>query len=136
MKIKDKRSTTSWVPAVEILNEVLPHFRKQNFAGIRRVVLLDQDYHKGPKGLGRYCQIDGTKQADLEMYFDWYDGLPQEVRTSKLYLTYMIVSTLMHEVYHHIIRGQHRLRQPKFKTEQDKADNCEAKRWPRNHDDT
>jgi hypothetical protein len=67
MQIKDKRSATSWVPAVDILNQVLPLFREQNFAGIRRVVLLDQDYHKGPEGLGRYCQIDGTKQADVEM---------------------------------------------------------------------
>jgi hypothetical protein len=34
----------------------------------------------------------------------------------------MIVHTLMHEVYHHIVRGQHRLRQPKFKQEQSEAD--------------
>jgi len=121
MNIDDKRSTTSWVPAVDILNEALPHFRKQNFAGIRRVVLLDQDYHKGPEALGRYCPVKGTKQADVELYFEWYDELPEKVRSSRLYLTYMIIQTLMHEVYHHIVRGQHRLRQPKFKTEQAKA---------------
>ena len=54
MKIEDKRSTTSWVPAVEILNEAIPLFGKQNFAGIRKVVLLDRDYHPGEAGLGCY----------------------------------------------------------------------------------
>jgi hypothetical protein len=122
MKIEDKRSTTSSVPAVEILNEVLPHFQKRNFAGIRSVVLLDQNYHKGPAALGRYCAIKGTKQADVEIYFEWIDDLPEEVRSSKLYLTYQIVHILMHEVYHHIVRGQHRLRQPKFAKEQTDAD--------------
>ena len=122
MKIDDKRSTTSSVPAVEILNEALPCFQKRNFAGIRKVVLLDQDYHKGPEAWGRYCPVKGSKQADIEIYFDWVDDLLTEVRSSKLYLTYQIVHILMHEVYHHIVRGQHRLRQPKFKKEQTDAD--------------
>lgn len=122
MRIEDKRSTTSWVPAVEILDAAIPHFRKQNFASIRKVVLLDQDYHKGPQAIGRYCAINGSKLADVELYFKWYENLPHEARQSKLYLTFMIVSTLMHEIYHHVIRGQHRLRQPDFKTEQQRAD--------------
>ena len=91
MKIDDKRCTSSWVPAVEILNEVIPFFREQNFAGIRRIVLLDQDYHKGSKALGRYCAVAGTNRADVELYFEWYNELPEELRESKLYLTYMIV---------------------------------------------
>lgn len=122
MKIEDKRITTSSVPAVEILNEALPHFLKRNFVGIRKVVLLDQNYHKGPEAWGHYCPLNGSRQADIEIYFDWVAELPEEVRSSKLYLTYQIVHILMHEVYHHIVRGQHRLRQPKFKQEQMDAD--------------
>jgi len=60
MKIEDKRSTTFSVPAVEILDEALPHFQKRNFADIRKAVLLDQNYHKGPPAMGRWL----TKQAD------------------------------------------------------------------------
>ncbi|MCH5374762.1 MAG: formylglycine-generating enzyme family protein, partial [Planctomycetes bacterium] len=71
---------------------------------------------------GRYCPIDGSQQADIEIYFDWLDDLPGELRSSKLFLSYQIVHILMHEVYHHIVRGQRRLRQPKFKKEQSDAD--------------
>lgn len=46
MKIVDNRDTTSWVPAVDILNQVIPHLERQHFTGIRSVVLLDNDYNK------------------------------------------------------------------------------------------
>lgn len=126
MKIDDKRITTLYLPVIDIINEVIPHFKKQHFVGIRKIALFDSKYRKGPNesgiSMGRYCAVPGTKTADIEMYFEFYDILPLELKTSKLYLTYLVVSTLMHEVYHHIIRGQHRLRQPKAKKEEMQAD--------------
>lgn len=44
MNILDKRKTSSWVPAVEILEQIVPLFRKEHFYGARNIVLLDEDY--------------------------------------------------------------------------------------------
>lgn len=118
MEIIDKRKSTAWVPAIEVLNEALPVFRKENFKGIRNIVLMDKDYRNSTQNVsGRYCKIDGTNQADIEMFFDWHETLPTDLKESRLYIFYQVTSTLLHEIYHHIIRGQKRLRRPPLKEE-------------------
>jgi hypothetical protein len=124
VKIEDRRVTSSWVPAVQILEEVIPLFRQEHFGGIRRIVLLDHDYHANrrvARASGRYCPIKGTKAADVEIYFSHLSTLPEEVKTNQMLLTYLITETLMHEIYHHLVRGQQKLRRPSFKQEQKAA---------------
>lgn len=125
MKIEDRRVTSSWVPAVQVLEEVIPLFRQEHFVGIRRIVLLDDDYHANrrvARAAGRYCPIQGTKAADVEIYLGHLSTLPEEVKTKRMLLTYLITKTLMHEIYHHLISGQQKLRKPSFKEEQKAAD--------------
>ena len=124
MKIDDRRVTSSWVPAVQVLEQIIPLMRKEHFAGIRSIVLLDHDYHANrrvARASGRYCPTQGTRAADIEMYFDHFSSLPEEVKTNRMVLTYFITETLMHEVYHHVVRGQRKLRRPPFKDEQKAA---------------
>jgi hypothetical protein len=127
MKIDDRRVTTSWVPAVQILEQVIPLMKHEHFAGIRSIVLLDTDYHANrqvAKASGRYCPIQGTRAADIEMYFAHFSSLPEEVKANPMVLTYFITETLMHEVYHHVVRAHQKVKRPSFKEEQ-KA----AQRW-------
>lgn len=57
------------------------------------------------------------------IYFKRFLNLPDEAKQSKFYITYTILSTLVHELYHHRIRGQKKLCKPKFDQEQSDADN-------------
>ncbi len=124
MKIDDRRVTSSWVPAAQVLEQIIPLMRQEHFAGIRSIVLLDNDYHANrqvARASGRYCPMQGTRAADIEMYFGHFSSLPEEVKTNRMVLTYFITETLMHEVYHHVVRGQQKLRRPSFKEEQKAA---------------
>ena len=125
MKIEDRRVNPSWVPAVQVLKEVIPLFKQEHFAGIRKIVLLDDDYHakRGvSKAAGRYCPIQGTRAADVEIYLGHLSTLPEELKGNRMLLTYLITETLMHEIYHHLVRGQRKLRRPSFKEEQRRAE--------------
>jgi hypothetical protein len=121
VKIEDRRQETMWINAKEILETIIPTLSAKNLVGIRKIVLLDNDYHRGEKGLGRYLLHSGGTSADIEMYFDYYSSLPVEAQNSSIYLTYLISETLLHEIYHHIIRGQKRLKRPSLKDEEKNA---------------
>jgi hypothetical protein len=129
MKIEDHRNHSSWVPAASILEEFIPRFDKRYFVGIKKVILLDYDYHKDKKrkAAARYVPVKGTKLANIEMYLGQYNDLPEEARRSRMFIAWNILLTLAHELYHHRIRGQRKRRKPKFTQEQKEADNWASK---------
>ncbi len=118
--IVDLRETTCWVPARHAVEAALPLIGIENLAGIRKIVLADRG---GPKEdcLARYRAIRGTKAADIELYFYHSNIAPPEARNSELYLTYQVVQSLLHEIYHHWIRHKNR-RRPSIKIEDTDAD--------------
>ncbi len=124
MKIDDKRIDTSWVPAVSILKEFIPKFNKKYFSGIDKIILVDEDYHVSDcfgKAYGRYIRLKGAKSAHIELYFDRFNNLPEDVKESRIYLSYYILRTLLHELYHHKLCHK-KIRKPKFEKEQKRAD--------------
>jgi len=124
MKIEDKRSDTLWVPATSILEEFIPKVDRTFFIGIKNIILLDEDFRANSildKANGRYIQISGTNLANIELYFDRFTNLPDEAKRSRLYLVHTILSTLLHELYHHQVRGLKKKRKPRLKKEQSDA---------------
>jgi hypothetical protein len=124
MEIEDLRRNSSWMPAVSILEEFIPKLDPTYFAGIKKVILLDNDYHKDKKvtAAARYVPIRCTKFASIEFYLGHFSTLPEEAKQSKMYLTWHLLCSLAHELYHHRVRGQRQIRRPKFKQEQKNAD--------------
>ena len=112
------------MPAIEIFEEFIPKLDPIFFAGIRKLILLDNDYHKDKKvtAAARYVPIQGTKSADIEFYLGHFSNLPEEAKQSLMYLAWRLLCSLGHELYHHRIRGQKKIRRPKFKQEQKNAD--------------
>ncbi|MDY6856487.1 MAG: hypothetical protein SWO11_17645 [Thermodesulfobacteriota bacterium] len=124
MKINDKRITSSWIPAVSILEEIIPHIKNSYLVGIRSIILLDKDYHqdKKTKALGRYAPIPGSNSANIEIYLESLSSMPDLAKNSRMYLSYLISRILMHEIYHHIVRGQGIKQMQRFKVEEGAAD--------------
>ena len=124
MDIEDLRKDSSWVPALSILEEFIPRFDPSHFAGIKKIVLLDSDYRKEKKepAAARYVQIRGTNFANIEIFLGRYSKLPEEAKKSRMFLTWHLLESLAHELYHHRIRGQRKIRQPNEKKEQRGAD--------------
>ncbi len=129
VKFEDNRENSKWVPAIPILEEFIPKINQKHFIGIKKIVLLDNDYHKDneTKAFARYIPINGTKHANIEFYLDSLSDLPDEAKKSLMYIAWRILRALAHEVYHHRIRGQKIVRRPKFKKEQKDADSWAAK---------
>lgn len=73
------------------------------------------------KVLERYCRVDETEQAEVESYFDCYQGIQEKAKTNWICFTYQIVRTLMHEIFHHLVRGQQHLRRPRLEIEETRA---------------
>jgi hypothetical protein len=124
MRIEDQRTETSWVPAISILEKFQPKLDQKHFIGIKKIILLDEDYHTNDifnKACGRYVKVPRTKFANIELYFDRFQHLPDAAKQNRQYLSFYILHTLLHELYHHRIRGQKKVRKPKFETEQKKA---------------
>jgi len=123
MKIKDKRETSSWLPAVPILEAIVPLIKKEYLVGIDSVVLLDRDYHgdRRTRVAGRYLEGPEKRTACIELYLDHLSELPLEARNSRMYLTYLMSRYLMHELYHHVM-AQGKKRKLKHKQEEKAAD--------------
>ncbi len=121
VKIIDKRKINTQIPAVSILNQAIPVLKKKNFAGIRNIILYDEDRRKGKKALGTYYPLSPTR-ADIKIYFNWYYNLPDELKNSDTYLMFAVIKILLHEIYHHIVHGQDRLKTPDPEQEEKDAD--------------
>ncbi len=117
------------MPAVSILDEFIPKLDPTYLAGIRKLILLDNDYHKDKKvtAAARYVPIRGTKFASVELYLGHFSTLPEEAKQSRMYLTWRLLCSLAHELYHHRVRGQRKIRQPNFRQEQKNADEWAVK---------
>jgi hypothetical protein len=125
MEIEDRRVTSSWVPATAILTRTIPLAPKSHIAGIRKIVLLDDDYHtKNPAltAAARYCRIPRSRAADIELYLGVLNDWPEAVKTSEMFLTYHIMKGMMHELYHHLVHGQRILRTPAKAVEEKQAE--------------
>jgi hypothetical protein len=124
VEIEDLRKDSSWVPAVSILEEFIPKFDPSHFIGIKKIVLLDKDYRNEKKELAaaRYVQIKGTKFANIEIFLGRYSDLPEEAKNSIMFITWHLLESVAHELYHHRIRGLRRIRQPNEKKEERDAD--------------
>ena len=124
MEIQDLRQSSSWVAAVSILEEFIPKFDPSHFIGIKKIVLLDNDYRNEKKepAAARYVQIKGTNFANIEIFLDRYSELPEEAKKSRMFLTWYLLKSVAHELYHHRIRGQKKIRRPNEKKEQRDAD--------------
>lgn len=124
--IEDVRTVSSSTPVVEILEAVLPCLRPSELAGIRKIWLLDREYEPradGKRLAGRYVPIKGTRMADIELYVQNHvDAMPTELRSNRLFLTWLFAGTLLHELFHHLVRGQGKERRPQTKAEEAKAD--------------
>lgn len=121
MKVEDKRERSSWVPAVQILEQIISLIPKDQLVGIRNIVLLDRDYHKSGGAAGRYVAIPRTRTVDIEMYLENYCTLPPVLQSNRIFLTFTLALTLTHEIYHHLVRGERRFRKPTDKLEETKA---------------
>lgn len=124
-RIEDARSTSLSTPVVEIIEAVLPCLRTTDLAGIRKILLLDREYERRPDGkrsAGRYVPVDGTRMADIELYIQNHvDAVPTELKSNRLFLTWLLAGTLLHELFHHRVRGQARERRPETRAEETKA---------------
>ena len=121
MKIEDHRQSSKWVPAEQILNDIIPQLDSKVLVGIRKIVLLDKDYHGGPEAAGRYCPVQGTRSADIELYLDHFSRFPDQLKNDYDYQRFCLASTFCHELYHHSVRGRRIIRRPKKKAEEAKA---------------
>jgi hypothetical protein len=84
VRIRDERRRTAWMPVREILEQVIPLLPVEHLVGVRRLVLLDEDYRRRKeRAVGRYVPIRGTHAADIELYFDGYETLPLELRENR-----------------------------------------------------
>jgi hypothetical protein len=126
--IEDVRRLSLSTPAMEILQAVLPCLRRSELAGIRKISLLDREYEPradGKRLAGQYVPVKGTRMADIELFVQNHvDAIPTELRSNRLFLTWLFAGTLLHELFHHVVRGQARERRPKTKAEEAKA-----RRW-------
>ncbi|HZA53218.1 MAG TPA: hypothetical protein VE616_03125 [Candidatus Udaeobacter sp.] len=110
------------IPAKEILDQIIPLLRTEIFRGVRKIVLLDQDYWGKRPAMARYIPVRGTKLADIEIYFDRFTKVPKPLQTHRMYVAYTLTRSLGHEIYHHYVNGQRRIRKPKAKREEQTAD--------------
>ena len=125
MTIEDARTVSFSIPAVEIVQAIVSCLPKERLAGIRKIWLFDYDYEPRPDGrrrAGQYVPVKGTRMADVELFIqNQIDGSPAELRSNRLFLTWLFAGTLAHELFHHLVRGQQATSRPTAKAEEAKA---------------
>lgn len=124
MRIVDKRGCSRGVPAVEALIEIVQHLPERYTRGIKRLVLMDRDYHEHGDALARYMEIEGTHSAEIELYLDDFLDYPDVLLDNRFLMTWQLSVILLHEIYHHVVRGLHEKRKPS-----DKREEADADRW-------
>jgi len=117
-----RRGAFASIPAKEILEQIVPLLRKDLLVGVRKIILVDNDYWKKRPAMARYIPVRGTKLADIEIYFDRITKVPKSLQFHRMYVTYTLTRSLAHEIYHHYVNGQRRVRKPKSKREEQTAD--------------
>lgn len=123
MKVEDRRKASFGVPVREIIVAATPHIDPGLCAGIRQIVLLDNDYHGSRNAAARYVPVAGTNRSDVEMYCSFFTTVPDSIKNNKIGWAFAVLSILLHELYHHRVRFQKLADQPSFDMEQRRADN-------------
>lgn len=124
LEIVDNRIELTWVPAERLLRQALPCFKSSALAGIRRIVLADRDPRPKKRSGGaraRYSPIGRTRSAEILIFFEFFETLPDTLKKSDLYLTFLLLQSLLHELHHHKVRGHRTVRRPKSGQEEDDA---------------
>jgi len=67
-------------------------------------------------------EIEGTHAAEIELYIGDLLEYPKALQQNEFFLTWQLSLILMHEVYHHRVRGLHERKKPSDKDEEQKAD--------------
>ena len=119
-KIVDRRSESQSLEVERMLWLVCEALGPKPFVGIRTVHLFDTDY-LGRDASGRYVPVKGTGMGDIEMFFSHYLELDSRLLDSPVYLQFLVTSTLMHEVYHHMVRQRKIFRKKGRETEEREA---------------
>jgi hypothetical protein len=122
MRIVDKRELSRSIPAPEVFSSIVKEIPAKLTKGIRELVLLDRDYHVHNGALARYIEIEGTHAADIEVYVGDILEYPETLQQNEFFLTWQFSLILMHEVYHHMVRGLHERKKPTDKREERDAD--------------
>ncbi len=122
MRITDKSGLSKIFPVLEVLEKIVLHVPKRYTRGLKQITLLDHDYHEHEAALARYLEIEGTHSAEIELYLEDFLAYPESLLMNRFFLTWQFSIILMHEVYHHRVRGLHRLKKPKDRIEESNAD--------------
>jgi hypothetical protein len=124
MRIVDKREQSRDIPAPEIFSSIIQEIPSNLKRGIKELVLLDRDYHEHGGALARYIEVEGTHAAEIEVYVGDFLEYPETLQQDEFFLTWNFSLILMHEVYHHMVRGLHERKKPS-----DKHEELEADQW-------
>jgi len=125
MKIVDQRVQSAQIPVTLLLEDLLKRIEPRHLTGIRRIILLDRDCRRRKKpSIARYVPIRGTRTAEIELYMEHLLELPDRARKNRIYLARYLLKALLHEIYHHRIRGLRTHRKPP-----DKKEEIDADRW-------
>jgi len=119
--VVDNRDRFKAVPAPAILERVLPKLDGSSLAGIRKIILLDEDPHKKRSKspvTARYNSLGNTRRGDVYLFFSHFEELEDELSDNEMYLTYLVARSLAHELYHHSVRSQRIRRRPKKQIEE------------------
>lgn len=124
MEFVDLRELYRDLPRLKDLKRAFALLEPSSITGIREVRFYDQDpraNRENPPAYARYVPLNEPRRANIEVYFWRIEGLPDALRESDLYLVFLILRSVAHELYHHRIRGQRRLRKPKQHSEETHA---------------
>jgi hypothetical protein len=125
-RIEDNLIEHTELPAREILDAILTRIPSTWVVGIRKIALLDHEYQPRADGKGavaRYVPVAGTKMADVEIYVgNCLQIVPPSLRASCLFWTWVFAGRLLHELFHHVVRGRQRVRRPTARAEERQAD--------------
>jgi hypothetical protein len=110
MEIVDRRTFSSAVPAVKILNKIIPLIGDRHLRKTRNIVLIDWAYRRS-NPLTRYNKITGTGKGDIEIYIaTMVSRMSNGLKSNQILWTILLTQGIMQEIYHHSLRGNRLLR--------------------------
>ena len=114
------------MPALDILESIVALIPNKYLHGIRSIVLFDEAYDSSRDKIvgARYVSLSGTTRADIYIFFQRYDMFNEVLRENKIYLTYSLSKSLLHELYHH---ASYTLKLTRKK--EDKEEEQNAEKW-------
>jgi len=87
------------MPLEDVLAGILPLIPLKYLIGIRNIFILDAAYQKGDVNSAKYVKIEGTNRADFEIYQKGFDNTSEEIRNSRMCLTYLLTHYLGYLIF-------------------------------------